>query len=115
MQDCNHCRQQSDLPYECNYCGGVFCKTHRLPESHDCDGVRFLSDSGKRFENKTSNEVVGTDEEIRRPEPIDSEYTVGSRPDPEYESAPDVELKDPDDGPDTDSTGLWGRLWRFFS
>lgn len=115
MKDCDHCRQQSDLPFECSYCGGIFCESHRLPESHDCDGVRFLSESGKRFESKASNEVVRSDEKIQRPEPIDPEYTVGSRPDPEYESAPDVTLKNSDSGSVIESTGFWDHLGRFFS
>lgn len=114
MKDCDHCRQQSDLPFECSYCGGVFCEGHRLPEAHDCDGVHFLSDSGKRFESKASNEVVRSDEEIQRPEPIDPEYTVGSRPDPEYDTAPDVKLKDSDRGSGKDSAGFWERLRRIF-
>jgi membrane associated rhomboid family serine protease len=24
------------LPFKCKYCGGIFCKKHRLPENHDC-------------------------------------------------------------------------------
>jgi hypothetical protein len=24
------------LPFKCKYCGGKFCKKHRLPENHDC-------------------------------------------------------------------------------
>ena len=24
------------LPFKCKYCGGTFCKDHRLPENHDC-------------------------------------------------------------------------------
>ncbi len=24
------------LPFKCKYCAGVFCKTHRLPENHEC-------------------------------------------------------------------------------
>ena len=24
------------LPFKCKYCGGTFCKKHRLPENHEC-------------------------------------------------------------------------------
>ncbi|MBD3197827.1 MAG: hypothetical protein GF317_22440 [Candidatus Lokiarchaeota archaeon] len=24
------------LPFKCKYCGGTYCKEHRLPENHDC-------------------------------------------------------------------------------
>lgn len=115
MKDCDHCREQSDMPFKCNYCGGAFCETHRLPESHDCDGVRFLSESGKRFESKVSNEIVQSDEDIRGPEPVTPEYTVGSRPDPEYESSPGVELKDSDEATTDGETGFWDRLWQIFT
>ncbi len=32
------------LPYVCSYCGGVFCVEHRLPEKHNCRGLRELRD-----------------------------------------------------------------------
>lgn len=28
------------MPFRCNYCGGYFCPEHRLPEFHDCTGLR---------------------------------------------------------------------------
>ncbi|RLI29771.1 MAG: hypothetical protein DRO46_01865 [Candidatus Hecatellales archaeon] len=30
------------LPYICNYCGGIFCVEHRLPEKHNCVRLREL-------------------------------------------------------------------------
>lgn len=92
MSECHHCETNPDFPFRCQYCDAVFCEDHRLPEAHDCDGVRFLSDPGKRFESKFSDEIVRTNEEIRAPEPIEPEYTVGTRPDPEYDGSPDTEL-----------------------
>jgi hypothetical protein len=80
------------MPYRCSYCGGIHCKQHRLPEKHDCDGVELLSPAGKRFRNKATGRVVEKGESIQAPEPIEPRYTVGSHPDPEYESSPDVEL-----------------------
>ena len=37
MPFCQHCQAEiSYLPFKCKYCGGVFCKKHRLPENHNC-------------------------------------------------------------------------------
>ena len=37
MPFCEACGNEIPyLPFKCKYCGGVFCKKHRLPENHDC-------------------------------------------------------------------------------
>jgi len=34
---CEFCGEEIGyLPFRCNYCGGTFCKQHRLPENHEC-------------------------------------------------------------------------------
>ncbi|MHA1734419.1 MAG: AN1-type zinc finger domain-containing protein [Promethearchaeota archaeon] len=39
MVDCDYCGEPlTYLPFRCKYCGGNFCKEHRLPENHDCHG-----------------------------------------------------------------------------
>ncbi len=35
---CDFCGREEALPFICNYCGGVFCSDHRLPEAHQCKG-----------------------------------------------------------------------------
>ncbi|HYC11861.1 MAG TPA: AN1-type zinc finger domain-containing protein [Nitrososphaerales archaeon] len=35
---CEFCGVDEPLPFVCNYCGGVFCANHRLPEAHQCKG-----------------------------------------------------------------------------
>lgn len=35
---CEYCGAEESLPFVCNYCGGVFCGEHRLPEAHACRG-----------------------------------------------------------------------------
>jgi membrane associated rhomboid family serine protease len=30
------------LPFNCKYCGGVFCSSHRLPEYHECTGLKAM-------------------------------------------------------------------------
>jgi len=36
--NCQYCGKEEALPFVCNYCGGVFCAEHRLPEAHACTG-----------------------------------------------------------------------------
>ena len=37
MTFCEHCGEKiSFLPFKCKYCGGSYCKDHRLPEYHEC-------------------------------------------------------------------------------
>ena len=36
MAKCDHCRTETEIPYECSFCGGMFCEDHRLPENHNC-------------------------------------------------------------------------------
>ncbi len=37
MTYCEFCGEQIGyLPFTCKYCGGTFCKKHRLPENHEC-------------------------------------------------------------------------------
>jgi len=37
MTFCEHCSERINfLPFKCKYCGGAFCKEHRLPENHQC-------------------------------------------------------------------------------
>jgi hypothetical protein len=37
MTYCQYCGEAAgSLPFKCNYCGGTFCGSHRLPENHEC-------------------------------------------------------------------------------
>ena len=37
MTYCEFCGDQIGyLPFNCKFCGGTFCKKHRLPENHEC-------------------------------------------------------------------------------
>ncbi|MBS7637906.1 peptidase M50 [Candidatus Bathyarchaeota archaeon] len=40
MVRCERCGRDSYMPFKCSYCGGYFCYEHRLPEAHDCTGIR---------------------------------------------------------------------------
>ncbi len=39
---CDICGAYELLPFKCKYCNGTFCASHRLPESHDCPGLKML-------------------------------------------------------------------------
>jgi len=36
---CHICQKIEAIPYQCHYCGIVFCGHHHLPENHECDGL----------------------------------------------------------------------------
>ncbi len=40
MAKCTFCGKTETLPFTCKFCGGKFCGEHRLPENHECDGLR---------------------------------------------------------------------------
>lgn len=54
MTNCNYCDHKIvGIPYHCKRCGGSYCSDHRLPESHDCPGVK------RRYPKKiTAEEVI---------------------------------------------------------
>ena len=40
MVECDYCGKDTELAFKCKYCGGVFCAKHRLPENHECSGLK---------------------------------------------------------------------------
>lgn len=49
---CQKCGQENFLPFQCPYCGGQFCATHRLPENHACPKME-LARASKQEEPAT--------------------------------------------------------------
>jgi hypothetical protein len=39
MTRCDHCGNESTLPFTCQHCGGKFCADCRLPPNHSCTGI----------------------------------------------------------------------------
>ena len=37
------------MPYTCNYCGRIHCKSHKLPEKHDCPNIAEANTLGPEF------------------------------------------------------------------
>jgi len=41
MARCDYCGETiNELPWTCKRCGQTFCGDHRLPETHDCQGIK---------------------------------------------------------------------------
>jgi len=57
MPNCDVCGKQVDLPYNCNECGGVHCSKHRLPENHDCPGLKNWGDPDGVFDSGFDDSV----------------------------------------------------------
>jgi membrane associated rhomboid family serine protease len=41
---CDYCGKYEMLPFNCKYCGGSYCSSHRLPEYHECAGLRMMKE-----------------------------------------------------------------------
>jgi len=75
---CTHCKKKFDaLPFECKFCNLKFCGDHRLPEDHDCVGLKLRKDNlqkrisrGERiiYEPKVKKEI-----KVKFDEPIETE------------------------------------------
>lgn len=54
MVDCDECGDETNMPYNCRFCGGSYCSKHRLPENHACDGLssykKSLRDEGRMYD-----------------------------------------------------------------
>jgi membrane associated rhomboid family serine protease len=38
-KECFYCGFRDPMPFTCKFCGGSYCYSHRLPESHNCSGL----------------------------------------------------------------------------
>ena len=46
-ETCAYCGDETDMPFQCNYCKDQFCPDHRLPEEHRC--VKLSLIRARRF------------------------------------------------------------------
>lgn len=67
MAKCSFCEESGEyLPFSCSFCGNKFCKTHRLPENHNCS-LEF-KDSRSLVKKITSNpEKTASEIDISQP------------------------------------------------
>jgi len=54
---CTYCNEEyTSIPFKCKFCSEMFCGDHRLPEKHDCQGLKAYNKS----KSKTYfTEVIG--------------------------------------------------------
>jgi uncharacterized protein YkwD len=56
---CSICGEKSSLLYDCNYCTGEYCSSHRLPENHNCPGLENAGSQGPDFRNSSGSGILG--------------------------------------------------------
>jgi hypothetical protein len=107
---CEQCRTDIDeYAFVCTYCEQPHCQDHRLPESHDCPRLADArpptsgGDEPDAFANSSRGATAGVETDLgnlrdraareREAEPysvVEVEHTVGTKPDPDFASSPDV-------------------------
>lgn len=65
MANCDECGEQENMPYKCRHCGGTFCGSHRLPESHNCPGLQQWNDPGPVFDSGFDASVSESESSLR--------------------------------------------------
>lgn len=62
--ECDQCgRQMEKLSYTCSKCGEEFCAEHRLPESHDCMGLK-VEKAERALKREEGEEVPWFDDNV---------------------------------------------------
>ena len=110
MVSCDFCGDEiTDLAFECNYCDESYCQVHRLPETHDCANVAQAVPPGSRKDEpevfSNAPEATETEEfidladlkeradtEAQPYSVVEPTQTVGTKPEPDYDSSPDVAI-----------------------
>ncbi|MCR4335805.1 MAG: CAP domain-containing protein [archaeon] len=59
---CAECGRDFDpFPWKCKFCGGSFCKAHRLPESHNCYGLKEFKQTVKQARSEGQAGIMSVD------------------------------------------------------
>jgi hypothetical protein len=110
MPSCEYCGEATErLAYECDYCGESFCRSHRIPESHDCSGISNArpptsaahesdafgdlsrgAQSAQDVDLAQLRERAKAEAEGQPYSVVDLQHTVSTTPEPDYDSTPDV-------------------------
>lgn len=108
MVSCEFCGEATgELAFECNYCGCSFCESHRLPESHDCSKIAAArpptsaTDEADAFLNQSRGAEAADNIDLgdlrdrakNESQPysvVNVDQTVGTAPDSDFDSSPDV-------------------------
>lgn len=86
MPVCDHCGKE-DVSHDCSYCDGTFCSRHRIPETHECSGLKNRQIAAEIEAAASEGAVIGRVEEDDEQEEVDL-----SRPEPDVPASPDTKL-----------------------
>lgn len=76
MARCDYCGETiKELPWTCKRCGQTFCGNHRLPETHDCQGIKHKN----FFEPLTKNSKTKIQKEESQPYELNYEMYIPGR------------------------------------
>lgn len=110
MASCDFCLAEiDDLVFNCEYCGESFCQAHRLPETHECTEIKQATPPElrpddaevfeKSYEERETADFIDLSELRERAKTESQPYsvsevdqTVGTTPEPDYNTSPDVAL-----------------------
>src|SRR4030042_3462042 len=79
MPKCEQCDKEVVLPFECNYCGHLFCAEHRLPESHECPSLP--TEAPWHLRGEESEEQIKQTPSIERKRPYSGEVEASNKKD----------------------------------
>ena len=66
--ECAICSTEVDMPFQCKYCKDPFCTDHRLPENHNCIGLKNgWEPIKKEKESQSENDNQTVPEENEEP------------------------------------------------
>jgi hypothetical protein len=85
MPECDQCGEK-DISQSCSYCDGSFCAEHRLPENHDCPGLKNRQVSAEIGAGAPEGAVLG---EVETDE---NDKVDLSRREPKVATSPDTNL-----------------------
>ncbi|MDY6768575.1 MAG: rhomboid family intramembrane serine protease, partial [Candidatus Nanohaloarchaea archaeon] len=77
MPECSECGENVSMPFRCKFCDESFCSRHRLPENHDCEGLREYKDQSRK-EGKVGYDVM-KEEKKERTETVGGESVATGR------------------------------------
>lgn len=86
MPVCDQCGNE-DVSHDCSYCDGTFCSRHRIPESHECSGLKNRQIAAELEAAASEGAVIGRIEEEDDEEDVDL-----SCPEPDVSTSPDTKL-----------------------
>ena len=56
MNNCDKCGKSEGLSFKCKYCGSTFCSKCRLPEDHNCPGLKGFEENKKHWQKVVKSE-----------------------------------------------------------